>query len=379
MNIRKFIQLSGFIIFILTLSGISRGQKNDSEITVIRVPGDGIVPDVKVDLNGIVHVVYLKVDSAGNTRPSPGKVYYTHSLDGGEKFENPIFIANSRGDGLRGPRLALGRANRIHVLMPNAEYTRLHDNGKRFEPVRKLQKWSFGADGEVIAADGKGKVYVLFHAQSVLGVDGKVNKSGGEKNRRVVLARSINDGLTFSSEIVINTKTPMEVSACCGMAVLTDITGKVHLLYRDATNNRRDMYYTYSSDNGKRFQGNILSQSSWILGICPMTGTSLYGNQKGDLVAGWQTKKQIFLSFLNYSNSTSRRRIKATENEQAEYPVVAVNNQGVALIAWREKTQIRWQAFDWTGTPQSPFGINFGGNGRLSVCTLPDGRFLIVY
>src|SRR5204863_3301184 len=112
----------------------------------------------------------------------------------------------------------------------------LNDAGTAFEPQQDLMKSTTGLDGGgTVAADSEGNVYVAWH-----GV--KVDGPRGEANRKVWLARSTDEGKTFSPEEAISPK-PTGVCGCCSMHGFVDRKGNLYLLYRSATANvNRDMY-----------------------------------------------------------------------------------------------------------------------------------------
>ena len=84
--------------------------------------------------------------------------------------------------------------------------------------------------GAAVAADGEGNVWVTWHAPAAGGHD--------EQDRRVWIARSRDEGRTFSTERQAN---PRETGccACCAMAAFGDGRGGVHVLYRGAKASER--------------------------------------------------------------------------------------------------------------------------------------------
>ena len=106
-------------------------------------------------------------------------------------------------------------------------YARSDEARARFEPQRNLMTRTHGLDGGgSIAADGSGNVYVAWHGQA--------RASSGEGNRRMWVARSSDDGATFSAEGPAWDR-PTGACGCCGTAALADAQGSVYLLYRAAT------------------------------------------------------------------------------------------------------------------------------------------------
>jgi hypothetical protein len=90
-------------------------------------------------------------------------------------------------------------------------------------------------------------VYVAWHGQEGSG--------NGEEARRLYVARSKNDGKSFSREAAVYDK-PTGACGCCGVRAFADPNGTAYILYRSATEKvHRDMYLLVSHDRGAHFQG----------------------------------------------------------------------------------------------------------------------------
>ena len=84
------------------------------KVTLVRVPGGGIQPQVAVDENGAVHMIYYQGD------PQNGDLYYVGSRDGGATFSTPLRVNSAPGSAIavgniRGGHLAIGKNGRVHV------------------------------------------------------------------------------------------------------------------------------------------------------------------------------------------------------------------------------------------------------------------------
>src|SRR5439155_6942543 len=140
---------------------------------------------------------------------------------------------------IRGAQLALGKGGRIHVVWFGSDqsepaggrsrgapllYSRLNDRGTAFEPARNLMQFTAALDGgPSIAADAEGNVYAAWHGQ-----DGS---SDGEAARRLWVARSTEEGKSFSREVPAWAE-PTGACACCGARAYADRRGLVYILYR---------------------------------------------------------------------------------------------------------------------------------------------------
>lgn len=229
----------------------------DKRIALMKTPDNGIQPQALMDARGVVHLVYLKGD------PGAADIFYVRREPGKEGWSPPLRVNSRPGSAvamgtIRGAQLAVGKGGRVHVVWNGASkggapmlYTRLNDAGTAFEPQRNLIRLTYDLDGGgSVAADGAGNVHVAWHAHDASGKN--------EQARRLWVARSKDDGKTFSREAPAYEK-PTGACACCGAKAFADRKGTVYILYRSAsTPVDRDMYLLVSRDRGERFRGGLL-------------------------------------------------------------------------------------------------------------------------
>jgi len=366
------------------------GLDVESGVVSIRTPDGGIQPQAAVDEKGTLHVIYFRGNPAG------GDIYYVRRMAGDEGFSTPIRV-NSRPSSaiatgtIRGAHLAVGRAGRVHVSWmgsrtaeprgPNGAspmlYTRLDEARTAFEPQRNVLQVAAGLDGGgSVAADRTGHVYVAWHANG----DGE-----GERNRRVWIARSDDDGRTFARETAVAGE-PTGACGCCGMRAFADAKGILYVLYRAATEDvHRDMYLLTSSDHATSFRQVRLQD--WEINACPMSTASLH--QAADaVVAAWETKGQVYFAMVDSATSRPPVPIAALGPVgRRKHPAVASNARGETLLVWTEDTgwnkggSLAWQVYGRDGRPTG-VGGSAGGVAVWSLpaaAVLPDGRFVIVY
>jgi hypothetical protein len=172
---------------------------------------------------------------------------------GKDGFSEPIRINSKPGTScamgtVRGGQMALGKGGRVHIVWNGVgtDYARLNDSGAAFEEQRNLMRETEVPDGGgTVAADDKGNVYVIWHGQR------KGDK--GEANRKVWVARSTDEGKTFSMEEPAWAEAT-GVCPCCSTRAFADRDGIVYVLYRSATAEvNRDTYLLASEDRGKTF------------------------------------------------------------------------------------------------------------------------------
>jgi hypothetical protein len=344
------------------------GAERDSErIRFHRVPNDGIQPQVALDDSGTIHLVYYAGDA------HHGDLFYARSKDGGASFSSALRV-NKGGTAIaagtiRGAQLALGKAGRVHVawngsndggpLNPDSGkpgapmlYTRLDDAGDAFEPERNLMLHSFGLDGGgSIGAEKSGDVYVAWHG--VGQSEAKGTGKEGEARRRVWVAKSADNGKTFSDEAKAWAQ-ETGACGCCGMKTFVARNGDVFALYRSATESvHRDIYLLRSTDRGRSFQGKLLHK--WNINACPMSSMD-FADGGGTLVCAWETGGQVY--WTRISGERSGDPIAAPgDGKGRKHPRLAVNSKGEVLFVWTEGTgwqkggSLAYQLYDPAGRP----------------------------
>src|SRR2546430_2470120 len=256
-------------------------------------------------------------------------------------------------------------------------FSRLNDSRTAFEPQRDLMRYAKGGDGGLsIAADARGNVYAAWHA---------TGSEPGEAHRRVYLARSTDDGKTFTREAPISPVT-LGACGCCGMRAFVDQRGTLYLLYRAAAQSiHRDMTLLISKDRGSTFQA--LDLAPWELNACPMS-TAYLGEGGQRVLAAWEKAGQVYFDQIDPHSLKFFASIAAPgDGNNRKHPAVAASANGEILLVWTEGTgwskggSLGWQLFDQAGKPVSAEGHAPGVPvwGLSSVFADRDGNFTIVY
>lgn len=360
------------------------------DVQVSRVPHNGIQPQVTVEANGTVDLLYFSGD------PKNGDLFFVRS---GSK---PLRVNSQAGSAfaigtIRGGQIAVGANGRVHVAwngsgiaLPmgpvNPEegkagspmlYARLNDQGTAFEPQRNLMQGTFGLDGGgTVAADAAGNVFVAWHGK-------QAGAAEGEAGRHVWIAASHDSGETFAPESPA-WKEPTGACGCCGMSMFAASDGSLYALYRSATENvHRDIYLLASKDHGSSFAGSLVQR--WEINACPMSSMS-FAESLGTTFAAWETGGQVFYGKI--SGSKIGQPIAAPgEGKGRKHSRVAANKLGDVLMAWTEGTgwqrggSLAWQIFDAQGKPRGERGTapgvptwSFG-----AVAARADGGFTVFY
>jgi len=378
----------GVFVFVL-VQALALSVYAEAKVEFVRTPNGGVQPQVAMDGDGNLHMIYIK----GSERAD---IFYVRQDAGREEFSKPIQVNSVPQDAspgtVRGPRLAVGKGNRVHVVwfgvlktreearVPENRnrlfYARLNDEGTAFEEQKNVMQYTFDLDGGgTVAADKKGNVYVSWA--------GLAPKGGtGETKRAIYVTVSKDGGKTFSKEKAA-AKTKTGACACCNLRSMTDSDGKLYIVYRAAMGfTNRDSYLLSSTNKGKSFKLTLIDK--WKLNQCPGSRYDLAEGRDKMLVA-WETENQVFFAW------TGKKKVKAiaapfnTKNRQG--PVVAQNKNGDVLLVWmegngRKATSLVWQIYDSKGKVTEEMGnIENGVPARsvASVVVRPDGTFVVVH
>src|SRR5829696_7886825 len=121
-------------------------------VSVERTPDGGIQPQVVVDQNGTIHLLYYKGDAKA------GNLFYTRREN--ETWGKALRVNSREGSAIaagtiRGGQMAVGQGNRVHVAwngsksMPDSShegapmlYARLNEAGTAFEAERDLMTFT---------------------------------------------------------------------------------------------------------------------------------------------------------------------------------------------------------------------------------------------
>ena len=380
------------LVLLVAPSHVFFAADSVTPVKLMRTPEGGLQPQALVDVKGTLHLVYLKGD------PKACDVFYVRRAAGQTNFSTPLRVNSEPGSAIavgtiRGAQFALGRNGRIHVAWNGSGnqkksergapmlYARLNDAGNAFEPQRDLMTSTMHLDGGgSVAADSAGNVYVVWHAAPVEGPK-------GEQNRGVYMARSADDGKTFTEERRIN-PTATGACGCCGLKALADSRGRLSVLYRAASAGMdRDVTLLLSKDEGKTFQSTVLDQ--WRVPTCPMSSMALDASASGSLTAMWETQGKVRRSSISADTAeVSAPQAPSGTGGGRKHPAMADGGKGgrLQLTAWTEGTgwqkggTVAWELVDLdAGTKTSGRQDGVPVWGKVAAVAEADGTFTIFY
>lgn len=218
---------SALLALAMACSYGARASCDDGRVTTISARSLGRPIVARIGDEGTIHLLCDSEDG-----PS-----YANSMDGGVTFSAPISVVReqSRPAGLKYSSwdLAVGKGGRVHVAMgtnawklklPEEEwgyfYTYLDPGATAFSPVRNINRKP--SEGFSLAADNKGRVTACFLSD------------------KLYASVSHDNGETFAPFVELNED--YDPCNCCTTSAAYGEDGRLGVLYREETDNERDMY-----------------------------------------------------------------------------------------------------------------------------------------
>lgn len=336
-------------------------------LTAIALPGvevvplhlDGLLqPQVAVGADGTVHVVGVTPDAAGSDvvyrRRPPGGAF------GAARTVNDQAKSATCIGSIRGARLALGRADSVHVAW-NGRDGKAVWYSRDFAPQRNLLPAADGVDGGgALAADAQGRVAVVFHHQA---------GATDEEGRQVAVVASSDDGVTLAAPRAL-AMPARGVCGCCSLAAGLDAQGRVEVLVRNAAAGARDIWFLSGGGTGRDL-------GPWRIAACPLS-TAAYLRRGDATYLAWEQQGQVWWC------QTGRAPVACGPGK---HPALAVDAAGTVLVAWAAGTgwnrggDVRWQAYDPRGAALGAPGTQPGlpAWGTPAAFVEGPGRFTILY
>jgi hypothetical protein len=366
MNLRTNRMGSAFITvatLLLSLSIVSADDKFN-KVTTLPVPNHGQPIVARTDAEGTIHLLY-------NTADGPR---YVKSLNKGKTFSAavPVTAKRSRPSGLEfsGSDMVVGQRGRIHVaLISNAwklklpesqwgfYYARLEPGAKAFSPLHNINNKP--SEGFSLAADDKGNVTACW-------LSGKLYANVSHDN-----------GKTFGPNVEINRA--YDPCNCCTTSAAYGADGRLAVLYREETNNERDMYLVLWDQQRNRSSRTRISTTRWKINACPMTYYTISRFADG-FVAVWPTgdRYDIYFARLDQQGKlVPPGEIKTPGKAGHRTGMITLSGQGGStLVAWAKDERLSWQLYDAKGRPSGPLGsARSSGNGVAGVVD-KEGHFI---
>lgn len=349
-------------IFAASKASASAVDPRSDRVTFVRVPNGGEAVEAQMTPDGTLHLLYDSGDVP----------YYVKSVDRGRSFSVPIPVVNADARKQKlifsGSALAVSPAGAVYVAMmtnnwqvklPSVPegfvYAMLSPRAKAFSPVRSLNDKP--SEGFSLATDANGGVAATW-------LSGKLFANF-----------SHDGGRTFTSNAELNPS--YDPCNCCTTRTVYGKDGTLAVLYREETNNERDMYVVLLSKDGRQSRTRI-SRTPWRINACPMTYYSISATDDG-FVAAWPTKGEIYFTRLDRNGRAfPPGEIKTPGRSSMRSGILALGgHDGTTLVAWNHAQELGWELYDASGHPNGATGsIRTNGKGVAGVID-KYGNFLL--
>ena len=326
---------ASFLLFFLAATRAYGQGDARPRVAIGHVPEGSSMVDAKMGADGVIHLLFQK----------DGAPFYATSTDGGATARSaiPVIKAKINPPGLEflGWDMAVSEKGKVFVVMGNNGWkfklpadqqgmflATLEPGAKEFAPMTHLVE--LPSEGFSIVA-GKGPSVTAAYLRG-----------------KLYWKHSTDDGKTFSPDSEIN-KDYLPCS-CCTTSLVVGRDGTLAVLYREATDNRRDIYAVLSKD-GKESRVRI-SQTLWEINACPMTYFRIMPAGDG-FVAAWPTRGEVYFArFSSTGKLWEPGEIKVggkTAMRSSVFALAGAND--TTLVAWKSDDKLHWRIFDATGKP----------------------------
>jgi hypothetical protein len=328
----------------------------------VAVPIKAQAVAARTDAQGAIHLI---VDS-------PDGPQYLKSKDDGASFDKPVAVVDEAS---RKPSLkftpwdvAVSPDGHVHVAMgtnawklklPKEEwacfYVRRAPHDAAFTPVRNLNRRP--SEGFSLAADGRGNVTACWLA-------GKLYANVSHDN-----------GKNFSDAVEIDPK--FDPCDCCTTSSTYAADGRLAVLYREETQNERDMYLVLWDQKRNAASRTRVSGTPWKIEGCPMSYYSILPRGDG-FVAAWPTKGDVYFARLDKDGGLlSPPEVKTPGRVGTRTGVLVLGGDDATLVAWKAGGRLHWQLYDKSCRPVgAPQSAESSGNAVAGVQAKP-GRFVL--
>lgn len=342
--------------------------------TVVRTPNGGRVPEIALDDRGVWHVTYgLENDG-----------YYVSSRDGGKTFTAPVKLNQRAGTitvgAERGPKVALGKDGVIHVvwlghykLGGGIWYTRSTDGGKTFEPERNVQDTQAGSDSPTVIADRDGRVLVFW-------LDARTGKDENSPTAHpILLARSRDNGATFSKNEIVKHDHPGLACACCRLEARMGADGNAYVAFRSGYQNIRDFYLLKGRKDENDFKAVRVSVDNWKLEGCPMSGAAFSVKKDGRVLISWMSQGKVYWTTSDARAAKFAPRHPAPAGEgAANYPTALLDPQGSVLFFWKQGTAVNFARAEADGAWGPPTALVAAGKDKFTAFVDADDNIYVL-
>jgi len=349
------------LMMVMSMPALAGSDEANHQVIVRAVPDGGMPLVARITRDGTIHLLYVV-----NKRPM-----YATSRDGGKTFGQGLAVVQAFADTrltFTGEDMAVTDGGRVYVALstdgwkfkvPKEEmgfHLAILEPGKRaFTPVRNVNLMP--SSGYSLAASDERHVVLTWFSKTLY------------------WSKSDDGGATFTPNAVVDPN--YLVCECCTTRVVYGADGELAIMYREKTDNHRDMYLVRMKKDGSHTR-NRCSQASWDINACPMTYWDLEPAGDG-FIAAWPTRGKLYFNRLDADGKPGNAREVMTEGQTTmrSQPLALTNAAGMTLIGWRQQGQLMWQVYDNQNKPIGAKGSAQGVSPAAAGVVDKAGRFII--
>lgn len=315
-------------------------------------------PQVAVDAQGSIHVVYGIGDLAR----------YQRSDDGGKSFGKAVDLPSAHDMSLgmrRGPRIAVSDKSICISVIGGKQGKGRDGDLLALRSVDGGKTWT----GPVQVNDTADSAREGLHAMNA-GPRGEtccvwLDLRNG--NTEVMASVSTDGGGTWSKNVLVYRSPDGSVCECCHPGVAIDSQGRITVQWRNSLDGARDIYVASSADGGKTFgKASKLGTGSWPLDACPMDGGAIAVAAGGKWASAWRRDKTVFLL---PEGEREERRLGV-----GEQPWIAATASGPFVVWLKKRGDV---AYVLTPGSKSPIELTSHA-GDPVIAAGPNGRGPVV-
>jgi hypothetical protein len=304
-------------------------------------------PSVQIDEQGIVSVAWVEEDKEIRT------VLFARSEQPGGPLGRPVSV-NQPTEHVyyrqESPALAV-RGNEIFVA-----WSRTHPRITSDKPFSGELRLSKSMDGgrsfmpSVLVNDDRQVIQHTFDSIQIAPngtlhmawIDGRE----GKKEPGTFVTRSTDHGRTVAQ----NLKVDDDTCVCCRTAVATSADGTVYVAWRKIfEGNIRETVVSRSMDDGRTFSSSVVvGNDQWVYPACPHRPASLGVDRQGRLYVVWYTEgaDEMPAIYLVYSDDqgktfSTKKQLNRSKGTFPDHPQMAVDPAGRIAVIWEEQSPVR--------------------------------------
>ncbi len=279
------------------------------------------------------------------------------STDTGKTFAAPVSVGDSPRVAVgmrRGPQIAMTAQSivvaGIKMSSGNLVAWQSRDLGKTWAgPVAVNDKDRSASEGLFSLAAGKDEtIWAVW-----LDLRDRITQ--------VEMARSITGGATWTPNVAFYKAPVGGVCECCQPQVAADANGAVAVMWRNHVGEARDMWASWSKDDGKTFKNPAkLGSGTWNINACPMDGGGIsIAEQTVQTV--WRREGTMFTSAL-----TDKQESTLGTGKNGTI-VIAGGVGGKVYRAWQKNDRILLSIGE-----QAPTEVGRGGFPQLATSSASE-------